>query len=47
MRNPSLATHTFIPLVSPLDLPPEGASAIATELRKLLADVITLYVKTK
>lgn len=37
--NPALAT--------PTDLSPEGVSAIADELRPLLADVFALYVKTK
>lgn len=37
--NPALAT--------PTDLSTEGVAAIADELRKLLADVFALYVKTK
>lgn len=37
--NPALAT--------PSDLAAEGTAAIAEELRALLADVFTLYVKTK
>src|SRR4029079_15488432 len=37
--NPALAT--------PTDLLPEGVDAIAVQLRGLLADVFTLYVKTK
>lgn len=37
--NPALAT--------PTDLSPEGVAAIASQLRGLLADVFTLYVKTK
>jgi starvation-inducible DNA-binding protein len=35
------------PLATPTDLAPEGVSAISAELRQLLADVFTLYVKTK
>lgn len=35
------------PLATPTDLPQDGVGAIAAELRKLLADVFTLYVKTK
>lgn len=34
-------------LATPTDLSPEGVAAIAAELRTLLADVFTLYVKTK
>lgn len=37
--NPALAT--------PTDLAPEGVAEIAAELRLLLADVFTLYLKTK
>jgi starvation-inducible DNA-binding protein len=37
--NPALAT--------PTDLERKGVAAIATELRRLLADVFALYVKTK
>lgn len=37
--NPALAT--------PTDLAHDGVAAICAELRKLLADVFTLYVKTK
>jgi len=37
--NPQLAT--------PTDLSPDGVVAISTELRRLLADVFVLYVKTK
>jgi starvation-inducible DNA-binding protein len=37
--NPALAT--------PTDLAPDGVAAIAGELRDLLADAFTLYVKTK
>ncbi len=35
------------PLATPTDLASEGVSAISAELRKLLADVFALYVKTK
>ncbi|QDU26170.1 DNA protection during starvation protein 1 [Anatilimnocola aggregata] len=35
------------PLATPSDLTPEGVAAVAAELRVLLADVFTLYVKTK
>jgi starvation-inducible DNA-binding protein len=35
------------PLSTPTDLASEGVSAISAELRKLLADVFALYVKTK
>lgn len=35
------------PLATPTDLAPDGVSAIAAELRHLLADVFALYVKTK
>ena len=34
-------------LATPTDLAPEGVSAVAEQLRGLLADVFTLYVKTK
>ena len=34
-------------LATPTDLTPEGAAAVAAELRSLLADVFALYVKTK
>lgn len=34
-------------LATPTDLSPEGVAAIGGELRRLLADVFTLYVKTK
>jgi starvation-inducible DNA-binding protein len=37
--NPALAT--------PTDLSPEGVTAVAVQLRGLLADVFALYVKTK
>jgi starvation-inducible DNA-binding protein len=39
--------QTSAPLATPTDLAPQGVSAISAELRKLLADVFTLYVKTK
>ena len=35
------------PLATPTDLAPEGVAAISAELRRLLADVFALYVKTK
>ncbi|MGD9635608.1 MAG: Dps family protein [Pirellulales bacterium] len=35
------------PLATPTDLSADGVSAISAELRKLLADVFVLYVKTK
>jgi starvation-inducible DNA-binding protein len=34
-------------LATPTDLPADGVAAISTELRRLLADVFVLYVKTK
>jgi len=34
-------------LTTPTDLSPDGVTAISTELRRLLADVFVLYVKTK
>lgn len=34
-------------LATPTDLSPEGVAAISGELRRLLADVFALYVKTK
>jgi starvation-inducible DNA-binding protein len=34
-------------LATPTDLSPDGVAAISTELRRLLADVFVLYVKTK
>jgi starvation-inducible DNA-binding protein len=34
-------------LKTPTDLEPEGVAAISEELRRLLADVFALYVKTK
>jgi len=34
-------------LATPTDLSPEGVAAVCEELRSLLADVFTLYVKTK
>jgi starvation-inducible DNA-binding protein len=34
-------------LTTPTDLSDEGVAAIATELRRLPADVFALYVKTK
>src|SRR5580765_5113825 len=34
-------------LATPTDLSPEGVTAVAGQLRALLADVFTLYVKTK
>jgi starvation-inducible DNA-binding protein len=34
-------------LATPTDLSPDGVTAISTELRRLLADVFVLYVKTK
>ena len=34
-------------LTTPTDLSPDGVAAISTELRRLLADVFVLYVKTK
>lgn len=37
--NPALAT--------PTDLSPEGVAAVCAELRRLLADVFTLYLETK
>lgn len=35
------------PLATPTDIASEGVIAISAELRKLLADVFALYVKTK
>jgi starvation-inducible DNA-binding protein len=34
-------------LATPTDLSPDGVAAISTDLRRLLADVFVLYVKTK
>jgi starvation-inducible DNA-binding protein len=34
-------------LATPTDLAPDGVATISTELRRLLADVFVLYVKTK
>src|SRR5262245_55291809 len=39
--------HVSAALATPTDLSPDGVAAIAGELRNLLADVFTLYVKTK
>lgn len=38
---------TDAPLATPTDLNMDGTEVIAEELRKLLADVFTLYLKTK
>jgi starvation-inducible DNA-binding protein len=46
-QTPTRDSRTSSPLATPTDLAPEGVSAIAVELRKLLADVFALYVKTK
>jgi starvation-inducible DNA-binding protein len=47
MKSIPTPTKTDSVLKTPTDLKPEGVTAIGTELRKLLADVFTLYVKTK
>jgi starvation-inducible DNA-binding protein len=39
--------HVNAALATPTDLSQQGTAAIATELRRLLADVFALYVKTK
>jgi starvation-inducible DNA-binding protein len=41
------AARGTTPLKTPTDLGPKGVAAIEGELRKLLADVFALYVKTK
>src|SRR5262245_14942678 len=40
-------TRVNAALATPTDLSPEGVAAISAELRRLLADVFALYVKTK
>lgn len=49
MNTPSSSTESLspAPLATPTDLDIGGVGAIAEELRKLLADVFALYVKTK
>src|SRR5271166_2274019 len=46
-KAPPRGTRTPDPLKTPTDLAAEGVTAIADELRQLLADVFALYVKTK
>jgi len=46
-QTPSRGARVNEALATPTDLAQDGVSAISAELRALLADVFTLYVKTK
>jgi starvation-inducible DNA-binding protein len=47
ITNRTSSTSNRGPALPPSELKPEGIAAIAAELRRLLADVFTLYLKTK
>jgi starvation-inducible DNA-binding protein len=46
-KNGSAHAKVAQALATPTDLEPEGVAEISSELRKLLADVFALYLKTK
>src|SRR5215218_3513732 len=46
-KQPTQKSRVNSALSTPTDLAPQGVAAVADQLRALLADVFTLYVKTK